>query len=153
MIIKVQFADNTEAHIASIELSDTYARLLEGLPSIATMKYYLPEIEERRDLIDAGKLKGFYCFQPILMDESEYLGQEVNGLLGPHAKCLKDYKVSATLHISDSVGQYQITLEFYLSSRELTEKSLPTWIQLHAEKLKFCKLVKYCRLTLWEELA
>jgi len=135
------FADQVIASVENISISFTYNNLLEGRLSAATMHHYLPEIEERRASIEVGRLKGFYCFEPELMDESEFWGKD-SGIEG---KCLKDNAIKATLNISDKAGQYTIILEWYQSSRELTETPLPELVQKITGTLIFDDIKRYCK--------
>lgn len=139
------FADHVIASVESVSISFTYVRLLEGKLSSAT-ECYLPAIEERRDLIEAGRLKGFYCFEPELMEEREFWGQD-NGIEG---KCLKDNAIKAKLIVSEEAGQYSIVLEWYQSSKELAETPLTELVQKVAGKLRFKDIEKYCKFNYWE---
>ena len=60
-------------------------------------------------------------------------------------KCLKDCSVKAKLLVFENDGsEYSITLEWYQSTRELTEIPLPKLVQQAAEKLKFEDIKQYC---------
>lgn len=143
------FADQVVAIVESVSISFTYMGSLEGRLSSITANRYMPEIEERRALIEAGRLKGFYCFAPELMDESEFWGKD-SGIEG---KCLKDYAIKAKLNISAEEGQYSIILEWYQSSKELYEAPLTDLVQRAAGRLMFKDIKHYCRLYGWEDLA
>lgn len=143
------FADQVVASVESVFISFTYIGVLEGRLSHGTKYHYLPEIEERRALIEAGRLKGAYCFEPELMDESEFWGKD-SGIEG---KCLKDNAIKAKLNISEKAGQYTIVLEWYQSSKELTETPLTELVQKAAGKLKFEEIKPFCKYYDWEELA
>lgn len=143
------FADQVIASVESVSISFTYAGLLEGRLSFGTAHHYLPEIEERMALIEAGRLKGFYCLEPELMDESEFWGKD-SGIEG---KCLKDNAIKAKLNIFDKASQYTIVLEWYQSTRELTETPLPELVQNVAGKLKFEEIKPFCKTSGLEELA
>ena len=143
------FADQVVASVESVSISFTYIGSFEGRLSSITANRYMPEIEERRALIEAGRLKGFYCFPPELMDESEFGGKD-SGIEG---KCLKDYAIKTKLNISAEEGQYSIILEWYQSSKELYEAPLTDLVQRAAGRLKFKDIKHYCRLYGWEDLA
>ena len=143
------FADRVIANVERVEISFTYTGLLEGTLSAGT-RYYMAGIEERIALIEAGRLKGYYCFEPEMMDEQEYYG-DIELPFKPR-KCLKDNKVSAQLTISEKSAQYSITLEWYSSTKELSEKPLAEIVQEHAEMLKYFDVQQYCKVTDWEDL-
>ena len=86
------FKDGVIASVEGVNTCFTYSGLIEGRLSGATRRY-MHEIEERRALIEAGVLKGYYCFDPEMMDEKEYYGDVE--LPFKTEKCLKDNKVSA----------------------------------------------------------
>ena len=144
------FADRVIATVERVNIGFSYVGLIEGRLSSAT-RHYKAEIEERIALIEAGRLKGFYCFDPELMDEKEYYG-DIDLPFKPE-KCLKDNKVSAHLTISEEDAQYSITLEWYSSTRELAEKPLTEIVQEYAGKLRFFDVQMYCKKTDWEDLA
>ena len=81
------FKDGVIASVEGVNTCFTYSGLIEGRLSGAT-RHYMHEIKERRALIEAGKLKGFYCFEPEMMDEKEYYGDIE--LPFRTEKCLKD---------------------------------------------------------------
>lgn len=143
------FADQVIASVESVSVAFTYIGVLEGRLSSATSFHYLPEIEERKALIESGRLKGFFCFDPELMDESEFWGKDC----GIDGKCLKDNAIKAKLNISEKDGQYSIILEWYLSSKELSEAPLTELVQRAAGRLKFKDIKRYCKFYDWEDLA
>ena len=143
------FADQVIASVESVSIEFTYIGVLEGRLSYGTKYHYLPEIKKRRALIKAGRLKGFYCLKPELMDESEFWGKD-SGIKG---KCLKDNAIKAKLNISEKEGQYSIVLEWHQSSRELSEAPLTELVQRAAGKLRFEDVKQYCRYNDWEDLA
>lgn len=143
------FADRVVAKVESINIEFTYKGLIEGWLSAGT-RHYLAGIEERIALIEAGRLKGFYCFEPELMDEKEYYG-DIDLPFKP-GKCLKDNKVSAHLTISEKDAQYSITLEWYSSTRELAGKPLTDIVQEYVGKLRYFDIQMYCKKTGWDDL-
>lgn len=143
------FADQVIASVESVSVSLTYAGFLEGKLSRITAFHFLPAIEERKALIVSGKLKGFYCFDPELMDESEFWGKDS----GMEGKCLKDNAIKAKLNVSDKKGQYSIILEWHQSSRELSEAPLTDLVQRVAGRVKFKDIKQYCKFYGWEELS
>lgn len=136
------FADQVIASVESVSIEFTYKTLLEGRLSSATKNRYLLDIEERRALIESGRLKGYYCLEPEFVDESEFWG-EGRGIEG---KCLKDNAIKAKLCISEKRGQYSIVLEWYQSSRELAEKPLADLAPKAAGKIRYKDVKKYCKI-------
>ena len=145
----VSLADQVIASVESVSIDFTYMGALEGSLSSGTQSHYLPEIEQRRALIEAGRLKGVYCFDPELIDESEFWGD----VSRERGKCLKDFAVKAKLSISDKTGAFSIVLEWYQSSKELSESPLTELVQRAAGQLKFEDIKKYCKFYDWEDLA
>lgn len=143
------FADQVIASVKSVSISDTYRGLLEGSLSSSTKNHYMPEIEERIALIETGRLKGIYCFEPKLMDESEFWGKD-SGIDG---QCLKDNAIRAKLNIADKIGQYTIELEWYQSTRELNETQLTELVQKAVGQLKFEEIKRFCRFYDWDEIS
>lgn len=143
------FADQVIASVESVSIAFTYIGVLEGRLSRATTFHYLPEIEERKALIESGRLKGFFCFDPELMDESEFWGKDC----GIDGKCLKDNAIKAKLNISEKDGQYSIILEWYLSSKDLSEAPLTELVQRAAGRLKFKDIKRHCKFYDWEDLS
>ena len=131
------FADQVIASVKSVSISDTYRGLLEGSLSSSTKNHYMPEIEERIALIETGRLKGIYCFEPELMDESEFWGKDSR----------------AKLNIADKIGQYTIELEWYQSTRELNETPLTELVQKAVGQLKFEEIKRFCRFYDWDEIS
>ena len=66
---RVKLADGRTADVMSVGISYTFESVLEARYFSAVTDRYLSLYEERRDLFEAGKLKGFYCFEPELIDE------------------------------------------------------------------------------------
>ena len=143
------FADQVIASVESVSISDTYIGLLEGSLSSSTTNHYLPEIEERIASIEVGRLKGCYCFEPELMDESEFWGKDS----GTEGKCLKDNAIRAKLNITDKAGQYTIELEWFQSTSELSVTPLTELVQKAVGQLKFEEIKRFCRFYNWDELA
>ena len=67
-------------------------------------------------------------------------------------KCFKDNKMSVLLTFDESDGQYGITLEWYQTTKELSEVPLASLIQEMAGRLKYEDIRKYCKFTDWSEL-
>ena len=65
------FKDGVIASVEGVNTCFTYSGLIEGRLSGAT-RHYMRKIEERIALIEAGRLKGIFCFEPELMDEKAY---------------------------------------------------------------------------------
>lgn len=145
------FKDGVTAIVEGVNTCFTYSGLIEGWLSGAT-RHYMRKIKERRALIEAGKLKGFYCFEPEMMDEKEYYGDIE--LPFRTEKCLKDNKVSAKLSLSEHCGQSSITLEWYSSTKELAEKPLAVIVQEHVGMLNYNGDISlYSKFNDWEDLA
>lgn len=145
------FKDGVTASVEGVNICFTYSGLIEGRLSGAT-RHYTREIEERRALIEAGGLKGYYCFDPEMMDEKEYYGDV--DLPFKTGKCLKDNKVSAKLTLSEHCGRSTITLEWYSSTKELVEKPLTEIVQEHVGKLTYNGNISlYCKFNDWDDLA
>ena len=145
------FKDGVIASVEGVNICFTYSGLIEGRLSGAT-RHYMHEIKERRALIEAGKFKGFYCFEPEMMDEKEYYGDIE--LPFRTEKCLKDNKVSAKLSISEHCGQSSITLEWYSSTKELAEKPLAEIVQEHVGMLNYNGDISlYCKFNDWDNFS
>lgn len=145
------FKDGVIASVEGVNTCFTYSGLIEGRLSGAT-RHYMSKIEERIALIEAGRLKGIFCFEPELMDEKEYYGDVE--LPFKTEKCLKDNKVSAKLTISEHCGQSSITLEWYSSTKELAEKPLTEIVQEHVGRLTYeGNISLYCKFNDWDDLA
>ena len=156
----VKFADGIAADVKGVNISYTYERVLECRCFSALTDHYMAEYEERRDLIEAGRLKGFYCFEPELVDEIErelvfkeggsaYDAEWVSHVRG---KCFKDNKLNAALSVSDADGEFWITLEWYQTTHELTETPIVTLVRRMAERLKFSEIKEFCTFHDWHEL-
>ena len=155
----VKFADGIAADVRSVNISYTFEGVLGGCFSAGT-DFYMSEYEERRDLIAAGRLKGFFCFEPELVNEIEHElvfkegGSAYDAEWASHVKgkCFKDNKLSAELSVSDADGEFWITLERYQTTRELTETPIVTLVQSMAERLKFSEIRESCTFHTWDEL-
>ena len=157
----VEFADGIAADVKDVNISYTYERVLECRCLSALTDYYMEEYEERRDLIEAGRLKGFYCFEPELVDEiqrelvfkeggSVYDAEWVSHVRG---KCFKDNRVSAALSVSGDDGEFWITLEWYQTTRELAETPVVALVQRMAERLSFSEIKRFSTFHDWRELS
>lgn len=157
----VKLADRRRpAEVMGVEIKYTYENVIEAQCFSAGTDHYLSAYEERRELIEAGKLKGFYCFEPELIDEyrneirfgPDNSAESVQLIKHYMGKCFKDNKISALLTFDEPDGQYAITLEWYQTTRELSEKPLVSLIQEMAGRLKYLDIKKYCKFTGWSEL-
>ena len=144
------FADSVIASVESVSISFTYASLLEGSLE-AFSRSEMAGIEEHMALIEAGILVGYYCFEPVFMEEKEFWDYQ-SRRPGSTGLCLKDNFLSALLHISDKKGRYSIILEWYSSTKELTETPIPVLVQQYAGQLNFKDIRKHCKFAYWEEL-
>ena len=57
------------------------------------------------------------------------------------------------LHIPDKEGEYRITLEWFVSTKELSENPLTNLVQQRVERLKFSAIREYCSFMDWDYLA
>lgn len=157
---KVKLADGRTADVMRVGISYTFEYVLEARCFSAGTDYYLSLYEERRDLIEAGRLKGIYCFEPELIDEykcelefgpdkSVESARWIKHYMG---KCFKDNKMCVLLTFDEPEGQNGITLEWYQTTKELSEVPLVSLIQEMAGRLKYEDIKKYCKFTDWSEL-
>ncbi len=157
----VKLADGRTADVMRVGISYTFECVVEARCFSAGTDYYLSLYEERRDLIEAGRLKGFYCFEPELIDEyqcelefgPDKSAESARWIKHYMGKCFKDNKMSVQLTFDESDGQYGITLEWYQTTKELSEVPLASLIQEMAGRLKYEDIRKYCEFTDWSELA
>ena len=160
-----KFADGVSADVYAVGITHTFAGVIEACCFSAGTSHYMAEYEERRDLIEAGRLKGYYCFEPELIDEVEYIIEWKEGGSVKDAewkkyirgKCFKDNKLSVALSIEARdrrkryIGDYLITLEWYQTTNELTQTPLPELIQQMAGRLKFEDIEGFCKFESWED--
>ena len=114
----VKLADGRTADVMVVGISYTFECVLEARCFSAGTDHYLSLYEERRDLIEAGKLKGFYCFEPELIDEyqcelefgPDKSAESARWIKHYMGKCFKDNKMSVQLTFDEFDGQYGITL-------------------------------------------
>ena len=157
----VEFADGIAADVKNVNISYTYEWVLECRGFSSLTDHYMAEYEERRDLIEAGRLKGYYRFEPELVDEIEHelvfkeggSIEDAEWVSHVRGKCFKDNKLSATLAIIDTNGEYHITLEWYQTTRELAETPLVVLVNQMAQRLKFSDIKGFCSFHDWNELA
>ena len=156
----VKLADGRTANVMGVGLSYTFECVLEARCFSAGTGHYLSLYEERRDLIEAGKLKGFYCFEPELIDEyqcelefgPDKSAESARWIKHYMGKCFKDNKMSVLLTFDDPDGRNGITLEWYQTTKELSEVPLASLIQEMAGRLKYEDIRNYCKFTDWSEL-
>lgn len=157
---KVKFADGVAADVKSVTISYTFENVLEAVCFSAATPRYLKYYEEMRDLIEAGRLKGHYCFEPKLVDEirGEFVFKEggsikdfeiVKHVMG---KCFKDNKLCVLVAVDEAEGEFQISLEWYQTTRELNDTPIPSLIQQKAGQLRFAEIKQYCKFVSWAEL-
>ena len=157
----MEFADGIAADVKNVNVSYTYERVLECRCLSALTDHYMAEYGERRDLIEAGRLKGYYRFEPELVDEIEHelvfkeggSIEDAEWVSHVRGKCFKDNKLSVILAIGDTDGQYLITLEWYQTTCELTETPLVVLVSQMAKRLKFSDIKRFCEFNDWKELA
>ena len=65
----VIFADGVTGYVSAVKVTDTYEGYLELSSFSAVTHHFLSEHEERKALIESGRLKGYYRFEPELLDE------------------------------------------------------------------------------------
>ena len=165
MIMKVKFSDGVPAAVYAVSITNTYAGVIEMKCFSAGTSHFLAEYEERRDLIEAGRLKGYYCFEPELVDEVEWelvfkeggSAKDAEWVSHVRGKCFKDNKVCVSLSVeardkrNGYLGDYLITLEWYQSTKEMMESPLPELIQQMAGRLEFEAIKGFCKFESWEE--
>lgn len=162
---KVKFTDGVQAAVDAVSITHTYAGVIGMSCFSAGTSHYLEEYEERRDLIESGRLKGYYCFEPELVDEVQWelvfkeggSAKDAEWVSHVRGKCFKDNKVCVSLSIEARdkrniyLGDYLITLEWYQSTKELMESPLPELIQQMADKLEFEAIKGFCKFESWEK--
>lgn len=155
-MMTAQFKDGTPVRILSVNISETYGGLLAGTFTVAT-RHHIPCILARMEKLMSGKDKGYYCLPPELVDEAELRGLSPRAVahLREHTKvdkCLKDQEVKAMLHVSNSEEFYTISLEWFQTSKELSEHSLAELIQGAVGQLTFEEIKDFCEVTDWGDL-
>lgn len=159
-LLKVKLSDGKEADVMNISISYTYENVIEARCfSVCTDDYY-SRYEERRDLIESGRLKGFFCFEPELISEYKYdikwgkagSVESAEWIKELQGRCFKDNKLCVTLFVDDSDGEYQLTLEWYQTTGELNDAPLPALIQRMASTLSFADVKKFGKFYGWREL-
>ena len=159
-MLTVKFSDGVIANVRSVEIRDTYEGVIECSCLSAGTRHYLADYEERRDLIEAGRLKGFYCFEPELIDEIRKEPvfkdggsvKDIEWVTHYMGKCFKDNKLAVMVTFSETEGEYRITFEWYQTTRELSETPLAVLIQQMAGSVKYEDIKQYCKFFNWEEL-
>ena len=155
-----KLADGKTANVMDVEISYTFKNVLEASCFSAGTDHYLSLYEERRDLIESGRIKGVYCFEPELVDEYEYelvFGEDGSAKSAEwikhfRGKCFKDNKMSVLLTFDEYGGQYEIILEWYQTTKELSSTPLVSLIQEMAGRLNFEDIKEYCEFADWAEL-
>ena len=161
----VKFSDGVQAAVDAVNITHTYAGVIEMGCFSAGTSFYLEEYEKRRDLIESGSLKGYYCFEPELVDEVQWelvfkeggSAKDAEWVSHVRGKCFKDNKICVSLSIEAKderrryLGDYLITLEWYQSTKELMESPLPELIQRMADKLEFEAIKGFCNFESWEK--
>lgn len=131
---KVKFSDGVPAAMSAVSITHTYAGVIEMSCFSAGTDHFLAEYEERRDLIEAGHLKGYYCFEPELVDEIQRelvfkeggSAKDAEWVPRVRGKCLKDNKICVSLSVeardkrNGYLGDYLITLEWYAGNSSFT---------------------------------
>lgn len=157
----VKLADGRTADVMGVGISYTFEGVLEASCFSAGTDYYLSLYEERRDSIEAGRLKGHFCFEPVLIDEyrmelefgPDKSAESARWIRHHMGRCFKDNIMSVSLTFDEPDGQYGITLEWYQSTKELSEMPLTVLIQEMAGRLNYKDIKKYCKFSDWDELA
>ena len=157
---KVEFSDGVAADVKSVSISYTFENVIEAVCFSAATPHYLERYEERRGLIEAGRLKGHYCFEPELIDEvrGEFVFKEGGSIKDAEfvkhvmGKCFKDNKLCVLIAVDEAEGEFQISLEWYQTTRELNDNPLPSLIQQKAGQLRYSEIKQYCKFYSWAEL-
>lgn len=147
--LSVSFADGVKAEVNEIKLRNTDANNIEGAPgrkAKLTELIELPRILQRIEEIKSGKIKGRYCLEPELIEETEYWELKPEDHLYPDCKgkCLKHFKVEALTRVTNHTGIFYITFEFYLSTKELTTSPLAKLIGETISTLRFSEVAPFC---------
>ncbi len=143
-----QFKDGTQAHILSVNISETDNGLMAGTLTVAT-RHHVPCVLDRMEKLMSGKEKGYYCLPPVLVDEAEHrsLSPGVVGRLRERPqvdKYPKDQEVKALLNVLSTDVSYTIALVWVLTSMELAEHTLTELIQGAVSQLTFAEIKNYC---------
>lgn len=157
MQLSLNFTDDTYATVTGIEMKYHYLGVLEACPGAFTReaKYReLPFIASHIKDIESGKVKGRYCLEPELMDELDLWEGHAHEMFRSRCgKCIKEYDVNIGLAISQKEGEYTVTLELFLSSKELVSTPIGELLQNAVSKLRFGEIKKYCIFTDWDNVA
>ena len=159
-MLTVKYSDGIIARVRSVSITYTYEGVIECSCLSAGTGHFMADYEERRDLIEAGRLKGYYCFEPELIDEirkdpifkDSGSAKDIEWVTRNMGKCFKDNKLEVTVAVSETEGEYRITLEWYQTTRELAETPLAVLIQQMAGSMKYADIKQYCKFSDWEEL-
>ena len=148
--LPVSFADGVKAEVNEIKLRNTDANNIEGAPgrrAKLTELIELPRILQRIEDIKTGKIIGRYCLEPELIEETEYweLKPEDPFYSNCKGKCLKHFKVEALTRVSNHTGIFNITFEFYLSTKELTSSPFAKLIGDTVSMLRFSDVAPFCK--------
>ena len=147
---EVLFSDGVTAWVLEAKIKDHYSGVIEASPgSIAqsSLKYGIPAIHRRIDDIKAGRIKGRYCLEPALMEETEYWACfcESEPRFRCSDKCLKDYEIEARVKtLSDDDKFYEVTLEWFVSTNEWATMPLLELIRKAVSTLRFEDVAPYC---------
>lgn len=148
MRFSIQLSDGYTFGVNNINLDFIYSGFIEASPGAFTRfsNRKLDEIHKSLKEIRSGIIKGRYILEPELVDESDYWNPSIierykqRGGISECGKCLKGYKVEAEI----SNVEYTITLELYLSVKELDTVPLPELIQKAVVNLSFEDIKDYC---------
>ena len=147
---EVCFSDGVIAWVLEARIKDHYSGVIEASPGTiaqTSFQHGIPAIHRRIDDIKAGRIKGHYCLEPALMEETEYWARFCEG--EPHVrcsdKCLKDYEIEARVKtMYDDDKFYEVTLEWFVSTNEWATMPLLELIRKAVSTLEFKDVALYC---------
>lgn len=159
----VKLADGKEAFVSTLQVRDTYEGFLEGTLEGMT-RAVLERRAERMPLkepdrkvgvlrrVVPGRVlspRGYYLLEPSFMPKEEFLGAKSAG--EPGGLCLKDREICADLEISTKEGQYSIRVEWFQSTKEISEIPLTEIVNETISSLSLPDIKDYCRFMKWDE--
>lgn len=148
MKFSIQLSDGYTFGVNNINLDYIYSGFIEASPGAFTRfsNRKLDEIHKTIKDIRSGIIKGRYILEPEMVDESDHWNPATlekykqRGGIFECGKCLKEYKVEAEI----SNVEYSITIEMYLSAKEIDTVPLPELIQNAVANLSFEEIKDYC---------
>ena len=145
--LNITLADGVIAHVAEVNILDTYAGQLAGTMTVGT-RHQVIAYANSIDEIKSGKKTGCFFLTPEFVAEANLRGisdREAERIrrhtyLG---KCLKEQHIVATLHVSDKDYCHIIEMHWFQTGVELNEKPISTLSQQAVGWLSFEELYPY----------